>query len=129
VRPAGFNATEYMAATFGTIRGDGDYWVVLRFTPAYAGRIAEKQWHSSQVAKPQPDGSLILRPHVNDLREIERCEKWCQVKNGPGRAEGYPPALPQIRNFRGGRGNPKLDRARRAPLPYSAVQLMHRKLN
>jgi WYL domain len=78
VRPAGFNATEYMAATFGTIRGDGDYKVVLRFTPAYAGRIAEKQWHSSQVVKPQPDGSLILRLHVNDLREIERCEKWCQ---------------------------------------------------
>src|SRR5208337_1828937 len=28
---------------------------------------------------------------------------------------------PTVRNFRGGRGNPKLDRARRAPLPYSAV--------
>src|SRR5271165_3618463 len=27
---------------------------------------------------------------------------------------------PAVRNFRGGRGNPKLDRARRAPLPYSA---------
>jgi hypothetical protein len=28
---------------------------------------------------------------------------------------------PAVRNFRGGRGNPKLDRARRAPLPYSAT--------
>ena len=28
---------------------------------------------------------------------------------------------PTVRNFRGGRGNPKLDRARRAPFPYSAV--------
>ena len=27
---------------------------------------------------------------------------------------------PAVRNFRGGRGNPKLDRARRAPLPYLA---------
>src|SRR5208337_1333245 len=27
---------------------------------------------------------------------------------------------PAVRNFRGGRGNPKLNRARRAPLPYSA---------
>ncbi len=27
---------------------------------------------------------------------------------------------PAVRNFRGGRGNPKFDRARRAPLPYSA---------
>src|SRR5271165_4101168 len=30
---------------------------------------------------------------------------------------------PAVRNFRGGRGNPKLDRARRAPLPYSAEHL------
>src|SRR5208337_1490073 len=30
---------------------------------------------------------------------------------------------PTVRNFRGGRGNPKLDRARRAPLPYSAEHL------
>src|SRR5271157_448984 len=28
---------------------------------------------------------------------------------------------PAVRNFRGGRGNPKLNRARRAPLPYSAL--------
>jgi hypothetical protein len=28
---------------------------------------------------------------------------------------------PTVRNFGGGRGNPKLDRARRAPLPYSAA--------
>jgi hypothetical protein len=27
---------------------------------------------------------------------------------------------PAVLNFRDGRGNPKLDRARRAPLPYSA---------
>jgi hypothetical protein len=36
-----------MAASFGTIRGDGDYQVVLRFSQAYAGLIAEKQWHAS----------------------------------------------------------------------------------
>jgi len=71
-RPPGFRAREYMAETFGTIRGDGDYHVVLRFTPAYAGRIAEKQWHPSQVLEPQSDGSLIVRLHVNDLRLIER---------------------------------------------------------
>src|SRR5271165_6099842 len=31
---------------------------------------------------------------------------------------------PAVRNFRGGRGNPKLNRARRAPLPYSALILL-----
>ncbi len=30
---------------------------------------------------------------------------------------------PAVWNFKGGRGNPKLDRARRAPLPYSAFIL------
>ena len=30
---------------------------------------------------------------------------------------------PAVRNFRGGRGYPKLDRARRAPLPYSGLIL------
>ena len=71
-RPAGFHAREYMANTFGTIRGDGAYDVVLRFTAAYAGRIAEKEWRPGQVLDPQPDGTLILKLHVNDLREIER---------------------------------------------------------
>ncbi|MGZ3383266.1 MAG: WYL domain-containing protein [Isosphaeraceae bacterium] len=71
-RPAGFRARDYMAESFGTIRGDGDFHVVLRFTRAYAGRIAEKQWHAGQVVEPQPDGSLILRLHVNDLRLIKR---------------------------------------------------------
>src|SRR5271157_523284 len=71
-RPAGFRAREFMAESFGTIRGHGDFHVVLRFTPAYAGLIAEKQWHASQVVEPQPDGSLILRLHMNDLRLVKR---------------------------------------------------------
>jgi predicted DNA-binding transcriptional regulator YafY len=71
-RPRDFRASEYMADSFGIIRGDGDYDVVLRFTPAYAGRIAEKEWHPSQVLEPQADGSLILRLHVNDLRLVKR---------------------------------------------------------
>ncbi len=53
-RPEGFRARDYMADTFGTIRGDGDYHVVLRFTHAYAGIIAEKEWHPGQVLEPSP---------------------------------------------------------------------------
>ena len=71
-RPAGFKAKEFMAESFGTIRGDGDFQVVLRFTQAYAGIIREKDWHPGQVLEPQPDGTLILRLHVNDLRRIKR---------------------------------------------------------
>jgi len=86
-RPAGFRAKDYMAESFGTIRGDGDFHVVLRFTRAYAGLIAEKQWHASQVVEPQPDGSLILRLHVNDLRLLKRWVMYwgaeCEVEE-PG---------------------------------------------
>src|SRR5271157_4876815 len=71
-RPPGFRARDYMAETFGTIRGDGDYHVVLRFTQAFAGIIREKEWHPGQVLEPQPDGTLILRLHINDLRLIKR---------------------------------------------------------
>jgi len=71
-RPADFRAKEFMAESFGTIRGDGDFHVVLRFTQAYAGIIREKDWHPGQVLEPQPDGTLILRLHVNDLRLIKR---------------------------------------------------------
>ena len=72
VRPVDFQARDYMAESFGTIRGDGHYQVALRFTPASAGRIREKQWHPSQIVELQEDGSLILRLQVNDLREIKR---------------------------------------------------------
>jgi len=82
-RPAGFRAKQFMAESFGTIRGDGDFHVALRFTPAYAGRIAEKQWHASQVVESQPDGSLIVRLHLNDLRLVKRWVMYwgpeCQV--------------------------------------------------
>jgi CRISPR-associated endonuclease/helicase Cas3 len=61
-----------MAESFGTIRGDGDFRVVLQFSRAYAGIIREKEWHPGQVLEPQPDGTLILRLHVNDLRLIKR---------------------------------------------------------
>jgi len=82
-RPPDFRARDYMAESFGTIRGDGDYHVVLRFTQAYAGIIREKQWHPGQIHEPQPDGTLILRLHVNDLRLLKRWVMYwgteCQV--------------------------------------------------
>ena len=60
-RPPDFRLEDYMRGSFRTVRGDGDYEIVLRFTPDVAGRIAEKQWHPSQTLEHQPDGSLIVR--------------------------------------------------------------------
>jgi len=61
-----------MRGSFRAIRGDGSHHVALRFAPESAGRVAEKQWHASQTLEPQPDGSLIVRFQVTDLREIKR---------------------------------------------------------
>src|SRR5262249_35336293 len=71
-RPADFRLEDYMHGSFRLIRGDGDHHVVLRFTPAAAGWIGDRSWHSSQVAETEPDGGLIVRFHVNDLRELKR---------------------------------------------------------
>ena len=71
-RPADFRAEDYMKGSFRAMRGDGEYDVVLRFGSQAAGWIREKQWHPSQVLEDQPDGSLIVKFHLNDLRDIKR---------------------------------------------------------
>lgn len=71
-RPPAFRLDHYLHGSFRAIRGDGSHDVALRFTRESAGRVAEKQWHASQILEPQPDGSLIVRFHVTDLREIKR---------------------------------------------------------
>jgi predicted DNA-binding transcriptional regulator YafY len=71
-RPADFLVEEYMAGSFGVVRGEGLHRVVLRFRPPTALRIAERRWHPGQVIEPETDGGLILRFEVNDLREVAR---------------------------------------------------------
>jgi predicted DNA-binding transcriptional regulator YafY len=71
-RPADFRVEDYMQGSFRAVRGDGDYRVVLRFAPAVARRIAEKQWHPSQAIEPQPDGGLILTMRLSSLVEVKR---------------------------------------------------------
>jgi predicted DNA-binding transcriptional regulator YafY len=71
-RPSGFDVERYMNGSFRAVRGDGNYQVVLRFTAGSAGRVAERAWHQSQVSESLPDGGLIVRFLVNDLREIKR---------------------------------------------------------
>jgi len=71
-RPADFQVEDYMAGSFRAVRGDGQHRVVLRFTPDFADRIAEKVWHPSQESERTADGGLILRFRVSDLREVKR---------------------------------------------------------
>jgi predicted DNA-binding transcriptional regulator YafY len=71
-RPADFRVEEYLAGCFRACRGEGQHRVVLRFTAAAAGRVAEKQWHISQTTERRADGSLELQLEVSDLREVLR---------------------------------------------------------
>jgi predicted DNA-binding transcriptional regulator YafY len=71
-RPADFRIADYLRGSFRAMRGDGWHKIILRFTPATAGRVAEKIWHPTQKSEPCPDGSLLLRFEVSDLREVLR---------------------------------------------------------
>ena len=44
--------------------------VVVRFSTAVAGRVAETVWHPSQVFEAQPDGTLIWRATVSGSIEV-----------------------------------------------------------
>jgi predicted DNA-binding transcriptional regulator YafY len=70
--PADFRLDDYMGDTFRVVRGEGRHRVALLFRPPTAGRIAEKTWHRGQTTELAPDGGLILRFEVSDLREVVR---------------------------------------------------------
>jgi predicted DNA-binding transcriptional regulator YafY len=46
--------------------------VRIRFSPAQAPYIAERQWHPSQLTERRPDGGLILSLQVGSLWEVKR---------------------------------------------------------
>jgi predicted DNA-binding transcriptional regulator YafY len=71
-RPAHFRIEDYMGDSFRAVRGKGHYRVELRFSPEFAGRLAEKVWHHSQTSEATDDGGLMLRFEVSDLREVKR---------------------------------------------------------
>jgi predicted DNA-binding transcriptional regulator YafY len=75
-RPGDFRVEDYMGGSFRTVRGEGHHRVALRFTPEFAGRIAEKRWHPSQTCERTGDGGLIVRFEVSDLREVKR---WAMI--------------------------------------------------
>jgi len=71
-RPADFRISDYLAGTFGVVRGDETHHVVLRFHPPIAKRISEKTWQPGQTLEWLSDGCLLLRFQVNDLRQVKR---------------------------------------------------------
>jgi predicted DNA-binding transcriptional regulator YafY len=71
-RPNDFNVADYLDGSFRALRGVGQHHVLLRFSTNAAKRVAEKKWHATQTTEPTPDGGLVLRLQLNDLREVKR---------------------------------------------------------
>jgi predicted DNA-binding transcriptional regulator YafY len=68
--PEGFDAEDFMQASFGVFRGE-PVKVQIRFAPEAAGYIKEKTWHPTQVLTPEPDGSVVFTVHVAGIEEIK----------------------------------------------------------
>lgn len=71
-RPKKFDLDRQLRDSFGIHSGQGNFTVVVRFTPEVADYIREKRWHPSQEIAPLDDGGLELRLRLGSLVEIRR---------------------------------------------------------
>ena len=62
---------EYLATSYGIVRGDGDVkWARLRFTAERARWVASEVWHPEQRGKLEPNGRYTLEVPYRDDREL-----------------------------------------------------------
>ncbi len=71
-KPDDFSPETFFASALGVLGGDGDFLVVIRFTPEVADLVREREWHESQEKRELPDGGMELRLRLGALAEIER---------------------------------------------------------
>ena len=69
--PDDFDATAYMASSFGVYRGE-PVKVRIRFSPQVAGYVSEKIWHPSQTLTPEQGGGIVFTAEVAGIDEIKR---------------------------------------------------------
>lgn len=67
--PAGFDLEDYIDTNLGIFVSTKRYEVSLKFSPAVAGIIKERQWHENQQFTDLDDGSLRLTYTTNQLEE------------------------------------------------------------
>jgi proteasome accessory factor B len=71
-RPRKFSLEERLRDSFGVHSGEGEYEIVIRFSPRAADYIREKKWHESQQLRELKGGGVELRLKLSGLLEIER---------------------------------------------------------
>jgi predicted DNA-binding transcriptional regulator YafY len=70
-RPADFNLETYLEASFGLFRGKAER-IRLRFSPAVARYVEERQWHGSQRSEPLLTGELEVTLRVAPAMDLKR---------------------------------------------------------
>ena len=70
VIPPDFNAIEYLSSAWVLFLEEPVEKVKLHFKPRLRRPIQEALWHSTQVMKPQEDGSLIMELSVNNTYDF-----------------------------------------------------------
>lgn len=80
IRPTGetferskkFSLEKELRDSFGVHSGEGEFEVVIRFSPRAADYIREKKWHESQQLNELKNGAVDLKVKLSSLVEIER---------------------------------------------------------
>ena len=72
LKPSDFSPERFFSNAMGVLGGDGDHRVSIRFSPAVADRVREREWHESQEMRELPDGGLELRLRLGALAEVEQ---------------------------------------------------------
>jgi predicted DNA-binding transcriptional regulator YafY len=80
VRPTGkifertqkFSLEQRLRDSFGVHAGEGEYEVVIQFSPRAADYIREKKWHPSQSLRDLKDGGVELKLKLSSLSEVQR---------------------------------------------------------
>ena len=70
--PADLDLKTLINTSFGIIWSDQEYKVRVRFTPAQAPYVVEREWHPTQEVRKNRDGSVILSFTTSDLYEVKR---------------------------------------------------------
>lgn len=82
-RTQDFSLEKRLRDSFGVHSGEGDFNVLLRFSPRVADYIREKKWHDSQKLRELKDGGVELKLKLSSLREVER---WVLSWGGEAKA-------------------------------------------
>lgn len=67
-----FSLEKRLRDSFGVHAGEGEYDVVIHFTPRAADYIREKRWHPSQSLHDLKDEGVELRMKLSSLAEVQR---------------------------------------------------------